>query len=87
MFGVEPLDDAGPVSMKIAVMGAVAVGCYHGFKLARTGHDLVLIGRRQLVEAIQRQGLRLETHPSTKAFARRQAPSSRPSQNLKLNHE
>ena len=47
--------------MKIAVMGAGAVGCYYGFKLARGGHDVVLIGRPQHVEAIERQGLRLET--------------------------
>jgi 2-dehydropantoate 2-reductase len=46
---------------RIAVMGAGAVGCYYGFKLARAGHDVVLIGRPQLVEAVQRQGLRLET--------------------------
>jgi 2-dehydropantoate 2-reductase len=42
-------------------MGAGAVGCYYGFKLARAGHDVVLIGRPQHVEAIERQGLRLET--------------------------
>jgi 2-dehydropantoate 2-reductase len=47
--------------MKIAVMGAGAVGCYYGFRLARAGHDVVLIGRPQHVEAIERQGLRLET--------------------------
>jgi 2-dehydropantoate 2-reductase len=47
--------------MKIAVMGAGAVGCYYGFKLARAGHDVVLIGRPQHVEAVLRQGLRLET--------------------------
>jgi 2-dehydropantoate 2-reductase len=47
--------------MKIAVMGAGAVGCYYGFKLARAGHNVVLIGRPQHVEAIERQGLRLET--------------------------
>src|ERR1700731_1499918 len=47
--------------MKIAVMGAGAVGCYYGLKLARAGHDVVLIGRPQHVEAIERQGLRLET--------------------------
>ena len=47
--------------MKIAVMGAGAVGCYYGFKLARAGHDVVLIGRPQHVEAVERQGLRLET--------------------------
>src|SRR6202790_134491 len=47
--------------MKIAVMGAGAVGCYHGGMLARAGHDVVLIGRPQHVEAVERQGLRLET--------------------------
>src|SRR5579862_8591071 len=46
---------------RVAVMGAGAVGCYYGFRLARAGHDVVLIGRPQLVEAVQRQGLRLET--------------------------
>src|SRR6202040_3950811 len=42
-------------------MGAGAVGCYYGFKLAYAGNDVVLIGRPQHVEAIQRHGLRLET--------------------------
>lgn len=47
--------------MKVAVMGAGAVGCYYGGMLARAGHDVVLIGRPQHVEAVERQGLRLET--------------------------
>src|SRR5258705_7354138 len=47
--------------MKIAVMGAGAVGCYYGGMLARAGHDVVLIGRPQHVEAVERRGLRLET--------------------------
>ena len=47
--------------MKIAVMGAGAVGCYYGGMLARAGHEVVLIGRPQHVAAIERQGLRLET--------------------------
>jgi 2-polyprenyl-6-methoxyphenol hydroxylase-like FAD-dependent oxidoreductase len=46
---------------RIAVMGAGAVGCYYGFKLARAGHDVVLIGSPQHVQAVLRQGLRLET--------------------------
>ena len=46
--------------MKVAVMGAGAVGCYYGGMLARAGHDVVLIGRPQHVEAIQRNGLHLE---------------------------
>jgi 2-dehydropantoate 2-reductase len=48
-------------SLKIAVMGAGAVGCYHGGMLARAGHDVVLIARPQHVEAIARDGLRMET--------------------------
>ncbi|CAB3796320.1 ketopantoate reductase family protein [Pararobbsia alpina] len=47
--------------MKIAVMGAGAVGCYYGGMLARGGHEVVLIARPQHVEAIKRDGLRLET--------------------------
>lgn len=47
--------------MKFAVMGAGAVGCYYGGMLARAGHEVVLIARPQHVEAIQRNGLRLDT--------------------------
>ncbi|HJV25603.1 MAG TPA: 2-dehydropantoate 2-reductase [Aromatoleum sp.] len=46
--------------MKIAVMGAGAVGCYYGGMLARAGHEVVLIGRPQHVEAMQRDGLYLD---------------------------
>ncbi|MFC0399188.1 ketopantoate reductase family protein [Paraburkholderia rhizosphaerae] len=47
--------------MKVAVMGAGAVGCYYGGMLARAGHDVVLIGRALHVDAIRAHGLRLET--------------------------
>jgi 2-dehydropantoate 2-reductase len=47
--------------LKIAVMGAGAVGCYFGGMLARAGHDVVLIARPQHVEAIQHGGLRMDT--------------------------
>ena len=47
--------------MKIAVMGAGAVGCYFGGLLARAGHDVVLIARPAHVQAIRRHGLRMET--------------------------
>ncbi len=47
--------------MKVAVMGAGAVGCYYGGMLARAGHEVVLIGRPQHVEAIRRDGLLLDT--------------------------
>ena len=47
--------------MKIAVMGAGAVGCYYGGMLARAGHAVVLIGRPQHVEAVKRDGLFMDT--------------------------
>jgi len=47
--------------MKIAVMGAGAVGCYYGGMLARAGHDVTLIGRAQHVQAVRRHGLLLDT--------------------------
>ena len=47
--------------MKIAVMGAGAVGCYYGGMLARAGHEVVMIGRPQHVEAMRRDGLLLDT--------------------------
>jgi 2-dehydropantoate 2-reductase len=47
--------------MRIAVMGAGAVGCYYGGMLARAGHEVVLIGRALHVEAVRRDGLWLDT--------------------------
>ncbi len=47
--------------IRIAVMGAGAVGCYFGGMLARAGHDVTLIGRPSHVEAVQRDGLWLDT--------------------------
>ncbi len=46
--------------MKIAVMGAGAVGCFYGGMLARAGHEVALIGRAQHVEAFRRDGLFME---------------------------
>jgi len=46
--------------MRFAVMGAGAVGCYFGGMLARAGHEVVLIGRPDHVQAIEREGLRIE---------------------------
>jgi 2-dehydropantoate 2-reductase len=47
--------------MKVAVMGAGAVGCYYGAMFARAGHEVTLIGRAPHVQAMARGGLRLET--------------------------
>lgn len=46
--------------MKVAVVGAGAVGCYYGGLLAKSGHQVVLIGRPVHVEAIRSNGLVLE---------------------------
>lgn len=54
--------DTSPTSsLRIAVMGAGAVGCYYGALLARAGHPVTLIGRLAHVQAVQQQGLRLQT--------------------------
>ena len=62
--------------MKIAVMGAGAVGCYYGGMLGRAGHEVTLIGRQAHVDAVRNGGLRIETkafdtrvpvHASTRA--------------------
>ncbi len=50
-----------PQQLKVAVMGAGAVGCYFGGMLARAGHEVTLIARPQHVEAVERSGLRMET--------------------------
>jgi len=55
--------------MKIAVMGAGAVGCYYGAMLARAGHAVTLIARPQHVKAIRDRGLVLETAAFTEALA------------------
>lgn len=47
--------------MKVLVMGAGAVGCYYGAMLARAGHALTLVGRPALVDAVNRDGLKLES--------------------------
>lgn len=68
--------------MKIAVMGAGAVGCYYGGMLARGANEVTLIGRAAHVDAVNRDGLKLDTqtfqanvpmHASTDASAVRGA--------------
>lgn len=45
----------------VVVVGAGAVGCYYGGMLARAGIKVTLIARPQHVEAIQRDGLMMDT--------------------------
>ena len=47
--------------MNVAIVGAGAIGCYFGAVLAQAGHSVVLIGRPVHVDAINRDGLLLET--------------------------
>ncbi len=46
--------------MRVAVLGAGAVGCYYGGLLARAGTPVTLVGRPAHVEAIRRDGLAIE---------------------------
>jgi 2-dehydropantoate 2-reductase len=46
---------------RIAVVGAGAVGCYFGGMLADAGAPVVLIGRPAFVDAVNRDGLLLDT--------------------------
>jgi len=46
---------------RIAVVGAGAVGCYFGGMLARAGAPVTLIGRARHIEAINRDGLFIES--------------------------
>ena len=47
-------------SIKVAVLGAGAVGCFFGGMLARAGHRVTLIGRPLHVEAFRKSGLHFE---------------------------
>jgi 2-dehydropantoate 2-reductase len=51
---------AGQGTIRVAVLGAGAVGCYYGGMLARAGHRVTLIGRQVHVEAFRKSGLRFE---------------------------
>jgi 2-dehydropantoate 2-reductase len=48
-------------SLRVAVLGAGAVGCFYGGMLARAGHHVTLIGRPQHVQVFEAQGLRMQT--------------------------
>jgi 2-dehydropantoate 2-reductase len=47
--------------MRIAVMAAGAVGGYFGARLAAAGHDVILFARGAHLEAIRKNGLRVES--------------------------
>ncbi len=47
--------------MRLIIYGAGGIGCVTGGHLARTGHDVILIGRSGHVQAINEKGLHLIT--------------------------
>ena len=61
-------------SIRVAVLGAGAVGCYYGGMLARAGHEVTLIGRPVHVDAFKARGLRFpRLGRAAEAYAGRQA--------------
>jgi 2-dehydropantoate 2-reductase len=56
-------------AMRIGVMGAGAVGCYYGAMLALAGHEVRLVGRPAHVEAMRRDGLRVEMKSQLRSVA------------------
>ena len=46
--------------MKIAILGAGALGCYYGARLAEAGHDVCFIGR-SVCEPLKAEGLHVES--------------------------
>ena len=52
------MDNGAPI--RVAVLGAGAVGCFFGGMLARAGHRVTLIGRPVHVDAFRRAGLHFE---------------------------
>jgi 2-dehydropantoate 2-reductase len=46
--------------MRLAVIGAGAVGSLVGGLLARAGEDVTLVGRQPHVDAVKRDGLRID---------------------------
>ena len=47
--------------MRIAVMGAGAVGAYFGAKLSASGHNVAFLARGAHLDALRREGLRVES--------------------------
>src|SRR5262245_28287830 len=47
--------------MRIAVLGAGAVGCYFGARLARAGEEVVWFARGAMLEALRTRGLQVKS--------------------------
>lgn len=53
--------------MRIAVIGAGAIGCYLAAKLAAAGEDVVVVARGATRDAIRRDGIRVSGHETVTA--------------------
>ena len=56
--------------MKIAIVGAGAIGGYLGAKLARAGEDVTFIARNKNLEAIRANGFKLILEDGSEQHAR-----------------
>ena len=52
-------------SLRILIIGAGAIGCFVGGKLASAGHAMTLVGRARTTAALQARGLELHTADGT----------------------
>ncbi|MGV3709766.1 MAG: ketopantoate reductase family protein [Gemmatimonas sp.] len=55
--------------MKIAIVGAGAIGCWIGARLASAGHEISVLARGNALTALRTHGLRLSEDGSTSVFA------------------
>ncbi len=53
-------------NMRIAIVGAGAIGGWLGVRLAESGHTISVFARGKTLEAIRQKGLRLTTGGETK---------------------
>ena len=60
MTNRESIPATGGKEIRVAVLGAGAVGCFFGGMLARAGHRVTLIGRPLHVDAFRKSGLHFE---------------------------
>jgi 2-dehydropantoate 2-reductase len=60
--GTEELLRGKEQGVKVAVMGAGAVGAYFGALLHRGGEDVTLIARGQHLEAIKARGIHIKSY-------------------------
>ena len=63
--------------MRIAVMGSGGIGGYLGARLAQAGEDVIFIARGSHLEAMQQNGLRVESR-SAKSSCRHVSATERP---------